>query len=102
MKNAGSYVAVTRAKDELTLFAPMVKRTPEGGMFPVEPSVFVKEVPKELMNIRRTYTPMQNLGYGNSSYGYSRSGYSKNPYSSSYGSSYKPKPKPTYTTTWRR
>ena len=96
------YVAVTRAKDELTLFAPMVKRTPEGGMFPVEPSIFVKEVPKELMNIRRTYTPMQNLGYGNSSYGYSRSGYSKNPYSSSYGSSYKPKPKPTYTTTWRR
>ncbi len=47
------YVAVTRAKDYLYLFAPQMRRNPDGGMFPVEPSRFVKEIPPHLINQRR-------------------------------------------------
>ena len=66
------YVAVTRAKDRLCLFSPQVRKTADGGMFPVEPSVFVKEIPADLVERRRVadYAP----SYGGSSYG-GRGGY---------------------------
>ena len=44
------YVAVTRAKDRLYLCVPRSKKTADGGMFPVEPSLFVREIPPELYN----------------------------------------------------
>ncbi len=46
------YVAVTRAKDFLSLLVPRVRNNPDGGLFPVEPSEFVREIPKELLNVR--------------------------------------------------
>ena len=44
------YVAVTRAKDRLYLCVPRSKKTSDGGMYPVEPSQFVREIPPELYN----------------------------------------------------
>ena len=86
------YVAVTRAKDKLYLFVPQVRKMPDGGMFPVDASTFVKEIPERLVNIRRvqSYPAAYSGGYGNRGYG-------------GYGGGYrKPAPQPTYRTTWRR
>ncbi len=43
------YVATTRAKDELYLCAPEVRRTREGGVMFCEPSRFVREIPLDLL-----------------------------------------------------
>ncbi len=42
------YVAVTRAKDRLYLCVPRSMKRSDGTPFPVEPSVFVREMPKSL------------------------------------------------------
>jgi DNA helicase-2/ATP-dependent DNA helicase PcrA len=42
------YVAVTRAKDELILCAPEMRRTRDGGVFFCKPSRFIKELPRGL------------------------------------------------------
>ena len=81
------YVVVTRAKDRLYMFSPQVRKMADGGMFPVEASQFLKEIPRELVNIRRVSFPIDSFG------GYS-GGYSRPQYRS-YD-------KPTYKTTWRR
>ncbi len=88
------YVVVTRAKDQLHLFTPQMRKTPEGGMFPVEPSMFVKEIPDELVLKRR----VNSYDAGGYSGGYSRGGYN----GGGYQSGYRPKPKPEYKTYWRR
>ena len=43
------YVATTRAKDELYLMLPEVRRTRDGGVMFCEPSRFVKEIPVTLL-----------------------------------------------------
>ena len=43
------YVATTRAKDELFLMLPEVRRTRDGGVMFCEPSRFVKEIPVTLL-----------------------------------------------------
>lgn len=43
------YVAVTRAKDELFLCSPMVRRQRDGGMIFLDPSRFLAEIPEELL-----------------------------------------------------
>jgi len=43
------YVAVTRAKDELCLCAPEMRRTRDGGVFFCKPSRFIKELPPGLL-----------------------------------------------------
>lgn len=43
------YVAVTRAKDELVLCAPEIRRTRDGGMFFQKPSRFIREIPRGLL-----------------------------------------------------
>ena len=87
------YVVVTRAKDKLYLFSPSMRKMSDGGMFPVEPSMFVKEIPPALVQARRVMsydTPYQQPrrpyggGYGGYGGGYGRS-----------------KQQPTYKTTWR-
>ncbi len=47
------YVAVTRARDELVLAAPEIRRTRDGGMFFCKPSRFIKELPRDL--VRETF-----------------------------------------------
>ncbi len=42
------YVAVTRAKDELVLCAPEMRRTRDGGVYFCKPSRFIKELPRGL------------------------------------------------------
>ncbi|MDX9868152.1 MAG: ATP-dependent helicase [Kiritimatiellia bacterium] len=46
------YVAVTRAKDELVLCAPGMRRTRDGGVFFCKPSRFIKELPRGLTRER--------------------------------------------------
>ena len=43
------YVAVTRAKDELVLCAPEMRRMRDGGVFFCKPSRFIKEIPRDLV-----------------------------------------------------
>ena len=58
------YVAVTRAKDCLFLFAPQVRKMSDGGMFPVNPSVFVKEIPSHLLvTLRSSPRSFQSGGW---------------------------------------
>ncbi len=95
------YVAVTRAKDRLYLSVPRAKKTADGSLFPVEPSMFVKEIPKELVEEQNiySYTPEAvngrrrmddgNFGGARSPGGYpSRQGWRSD--------------KGAYKTTWRR
>ncbi len=44
------YVAVTRAKDELVICAPEVRRAREGGFIQCPPSRFIEEIPDRLLN----------------------------------------------------
>ena len=58
------YVVVTRAKDHLYLFSPSVRKMSDGGMFPVDPSVFVKEIPPELVVTKRVMGDWSGGAYG--------------------------------------
>ena len=54
------YVAVTRAKDRLFLYSPGTQISKEGGIMPAERSIFIKEIPEELLEVRQSsvYVPM--------------------------------------------
>ena len=54
------YVAVTRARDELTIVTPQTRVLYDGGVMPCEPSRFVREVPSDLFRGERLY----DGGYG--------------------------------------
>jgi len=43
------YVAVTRAKDELILCVPEIRRKPDGGIMYCSPSRFLTEIPRVLV-----------------------------------------------------
>ena len=96
------YVVVTRAKDQLYLFTPQTRKMSDGGMFPVEPSVFVREIPSELVVIKRVMDFPDAYGGGFGAYG-SRGGYGSGGYGGygSYGSR-KPVKKSVLSTSWRR
>lgn len=47
------YVAVTRAKDELLMCVPELRRTRDGGVVYYSPSRFVNELPRELIDEHR-------------------------------------------------
>jgi DNA helicase-2/ATP-dependent DNA helicase PcrA len=47
------YVAATRAKDELVLCVPEVRRSRDGGVFYCKPSRFIDELPHEVAQTRR-------------------------------------------------
>ena len=100
------YVVVTRAKDQLYLFSPQTRKMADGGMFPVDPSIFVKEIPPELVIPKRVMGVPDAYGsaYGSRrEYGGYGGGYGGN--YGSYGSSRKPsagKPQTITRTTWRR
>ena len=116
------YVVVTRAKDHLYLFCPQMRKMSDGGMFPVDPSMFVKEIPSELVQVKRVMALPDGYagggysrpsgGYGGSSAGYGggygagRPGYGSDRPHYSYGtgsSSRRTTPKPTTVIkkTWR-
>jgi DNA helicase-2/ATP-dependent DNA helicase PcrA len=90
------YVVVTRAKDSLYMFSPQVRKTADGGMFPVEKSPYIKEIPPHLTQARRVLAApqayAQSRPYGNYGGGYGSYG-RKGP---SYPSG------PVTRTTWRR
>ena len=56
------YVAVTRARDRLYLCAPRAKKTADGGLYPVEPSLFVQEIPKALVEEQTLYSTDRGFG----------------------------------------
>lgn len=88
------YVAVTRARDRLFLLSPMVRRAPEGGEFPVEASKFLKEIPRDIVDIRRI------ADYSYAAYSSPRPSYGGPGASRGYGRA--SSPAPVYKTTWRR
>ena len=97
------YVVVTRAKDRLWLGSPMMRKMPDGGMFPVDPSIFLKEIPPNLVETRRVMSYSYDSGFGQSGrgggYGSSgRGGYGG--YGGGYGGH--SRPAQTWKTTWRR
>ena len=104
------YVVVTRAKDRLYLFSPQTRKSPDGGDFPVEPSVFVREIPSALVQTRRV-SSFPAYGGGAHGYGYGRGdgdfgagGYGgRGGYGGSYGNrgGLGRKPGPVLKTTWR-
>jgi hypothetical protein len=57
------------------MFSPQLRKMSDGGMMPVEPSTFVKEIPHGLVRVRRMMSApqayQQTRGYGG---GYSRTG----------------------------
>ena len=85
------YVVVTRAKDRLFMFVPQMRKMADGGIFPVDPSQFVKEIPPQLYNGRRVAAPPP--AYGGGYGGYNRGG---------YGGYSTPKSTPTLKYSWRR
>lgn len=109
------YVVVTRAKDQLYLFSPQMRQSTDGGVYPVEASMFVKEIPRDLIQVRNvaSYPDAYSGGYGRgasrysgggSSYG-GGGGYGRSS-SGGYGGSSRRggsggKPPTTYKTTWR-
>lgn len=88
------YVVVTRAKDQLYLFTPQARKTTDGGVFPVEPSVFVKEIPSDLVIMKRV------MDYG--SYGSGGFYGSYGSYGEGCGGYRKPVKKSILTMSWRR
>ncbi len=109
------YVAVTRAKDRLYMCVPRAKKTADGGLFPVDPSVFVREISKELVEEQTLYSADRGYG-GDSGYGRRRSDddddYGGGGYGGGYGGSSRGggwrsggggrKPPTVYKTTWRK
>ena len=94
------YVAVPRAKDRLYLFSPQVRKMADGGMFPIEPSTFVKEIPPELVCVRRVMG-MPDI-YADSGYRRSSSGGGFGSYGGyGRGKSFA-KPTTATRTSWRR
>lgn len=43
------YVVVTRAKDRLFMLSPQIRKSSDGGMFQVMASIFVREIPDQLI-----------------------------------------------------
>ncbi len=72
------YVAVTRAKDELYMFAPSMRKMSDGGSFPVEASSFLREIPRDLIDVKRVMdNPVYGGGYAaRGGYGGGYGGYS--------------------------
>ncbi|MGN0845812.1 MAG: 3'-5' exonuclease, partial [Kiritimatiellia bacterium] len=62
------YVAVTRAKDRLYMCVPRAKKTADGGLFPVAPSIFVQEISRDLVEEQTLYSTDRGYG-GDSGYG---------------------------------
>ena len=103
------YVAVTRAKDRLAMMSPEMRHTPDGGEFAVRKSIFVSEIPKELVDLRRAVTTYQSSpsgygrGYGNGYGGYGRGGYGSGGYGrGGYGGYGRGGQSSGFKTTWRR
>ena len=109
------YVAVTRARDRLYLCVPRATKTADGGLFPVEPSMFVREIPKNLVEEQTLYST--DHGFGGDA-GARRRGYDDDD-DGGWGGGYtggwggrrsggfgggggRGTSKPVYTTTWRR
>ncbi len=109
------YVAVTRARDCLYMCAPKAKKTADGGLYPVDPCTFVREIPPELLEEQTLYST--DRGYGGDTprrrWDEDDDGSDDSPSSGgtswrgggggwSGGSSPRGRAKPTYKTTWRR
>ena len=61
------YVALTRAKDELAMFVPQMRKQPDGSQFPVQPSIFVRSLNQQYVERRQARfvpEPPRFGGYG--------------------------------------
>ena len=95
------YVVVTRAKDHLHMFCPQMRKMSDGGMFPVDPSMFVKEIPPELLTIRHVTSIPDAYGPFGSRGGYGGYGGGRGGYGGGYGKPSYGRPQTITRTTWR-
>ncbi len=108
------YVAVTRARDRLYMCVPRAKKTADGGLYPIDPSVFVREIPKNLVEEQTLYSTdhgfggdagARRRGYGDDDdaggWGGRSSGGWGGGRSGGFGGG-RGTSKPVYKTTWRR
>jgi DNA helicase-2/ATP-dependent DNA helicase PcrA len=102
------YVALTRAKDRLLMLDAKMRKSPSGGLFGVDQSVFLTEVPKHLIEektIRKAFEPDSAFGGARRS-SYGSGGYGSGGYGSGgYGGGFPRRGgggTVTTTTTWRR
>jgi DNA helicase-2/ATP-dependent DNA helicase PcrA len=102
------YVALTRAKDRLLMLDAKMRKSPSGGLFGVDQSVFLTEVPKHLIEektIRKPFEPDSAFGGARRS-SYGSGGYGSGGYGSGgYGGGFPRRGgggTVTTTTTWRR
>ena len=79
----------------------MMRKMPDGGMFPVEPSLFIKEIPTDLVDVRRLMSYDYGGGYGSSGRG-GYGGYGSSGRGGYGGGGYHSRPTQTWKTTWRR
>ena len=108
------YVAVTRARDRLYMCVPRAKKTADGGLYPIDPSVFVREIPKDLVEEQTLYST--DHGFGGDA-GARRRGYDDDDDAGGWGGRSsggwgggrsggfgggRGTSKPVYKTTWRR
>ena len=114
------YVAVTRARDRLYMCVPRAKKTADGGLFPIDASVFVREIPKNLVEEQTLYSTDRGFGgdagarrrgyddddddggWGGGSSGGWGGGRSGGFGGGRSGGGGRGTSKPVYTTTWRR
>lgn len=108
------YVAVTRARDRLYMCVPRAKKTADGGLYPIDASVFVREIPKDLVEEQTLYST--DHGFGGDA-GARRRGYDDDDDAGGWGGRSsggwgggrsggfgggRGTSKPVYKTTWRR
>lgn len=86
------YVAATRAKDRLSIFSPRIRKMADGRDFPVEPSVFVRGIPADLVEKRRIAGALEAYASQTRTYGGGYGGYGRGGGAAA----------PAYRTTWRR
>lgn len=108
------YVAVTRARDRLYMCVPRAKKTADGGLYPIDASIFVREIPKDLVEEQTLYST--DHGFGGDA-GARRRGYDDDDDAGGWGGRSsggwsggrsggfgggRGTSKPVYKTTWRR
>jgi DNA helicase-2/ATP-dependent DNA helicase PcrA len=99
------YVALTRAKERLLMIDAKMRKTPSGGTYGVDQSVFLTEIPKYLIEektIRKPYEGDAPGGYGSRG-GYGGGGYGNGGYGNGgYGGGFSRRGGSGTVTTWRR
>jgi DNA helicase-2/ATP-dependent DNA helicase PcrA len=96
------YVALTRAKERLLMLDTKMRKSPSGGLYAVDQSVFLTEVPRYLIEektIRKPFDPTDNVGSYGSRGGFGGGGYGNR---GGFGGGFARRSGGSTVTSWRR